>query len=76
MYFDSMVLRQLNGIDDMMVCLTMCLDSIGGGDSRSEMPHIREYISGLCTSIKQIWEKVSNVTNVFLEINSPDGLWT
>ena len=59
-----MVLRWLNGIDDMTE--TVCLDSIGRCDSRSEMPHIREYISALCTSIKQIWEKVSNVTNVFL----------
>ena len=70
-----MVLRRLNGTEDMIVCLTMCLDSIGRCDSRSEMPHTREYIGALCTSIKQIWEKVANVTNVFLEINSPDGLW-
>ena len=69
-----MVLRQLNGMDDMTVCLTMCLDNIGRCDSRSEMPHTREFISALCTSIKWIWEKVSNVTNVFLKINSPDGL--
>ena len=69
-----MVLRQLNGMDDMTVCLTMCLDSIGRCDSRSEMPHTREYICALCAPIKWILEKVSNVTNVFLEINSMDGL--
>ena len=60
-----MVLRWLNGMDDTTVCLTMHRDSIGRCDNRSEMPHTRDYISVLCASMKQIWEKVSNVTNVF-----------
>ena len=59
-----MVLKPLNGMDDMTVCLVICLDIIGRFDSRSEMPQTRDYINALCASIKQIWEKVSNVTNV------------
>ena len=36
-----MAQKQLNGMGDMIVCLTLCLDIIGGCNSRSEVLHTR-----------------------------------
>ena len=41
-YFDSMVPKPLNGMDDTTVCLTMCLDIIDRCNSRLDMPHTRD----------------------------------
>ena len=73
-YLGSVVLKLLNSMDDITVCLTICLYVIDICDSRSEMPHTRDYLGVLCITIKQIYDKVSNTAKVFLKINSPDGL--